>query len=315
MKKLLVIFALFAAVATQAQEVEKATFLFSVKETDSLYVDRYRVQGETLAPQPCLIFVFGGGFMSGNRDQDFYIPFFEYMAQQGFTVASIDYRLGLKKAIEANQLNEKTFPAVWIGTIAMAVEDLYDATNYLLANAEAWNIDPKLLLTSGSSAGAITVLHGEYYLCNGGILSRKLPADFNYAGVISFAGAIFDMGDELNWGTGRKPAPMLLFHGDADRNVPYKAVRAQGAGFFGSKYISDQLTAMRVPHAFYSVANTDHVMAGSPMNDNRYDIDNFIQKLVLKQLPLIIRTDVTPLDKAEIDKNFKLEDFINANLR
>lgn len=54
---------------------------------------------------------------------------------------------------------------------------------------------------------------------------------------------------------------MLLFHGDADRNVPYDAVLYDGNGFFGSKHIADMLTERRIPHWFYSVANTNHVMA------------------------------------------------------
>ena len=82
MKKLLWFAALFAAVAASAQEVEKTTFLYAVEGSDSLRVDRYRVQGERAEPAPCLVFVFGGGFVWGSRDDASYLPFFEYMARR-----------------------------------------------------------------------------------------------------------------------------------------------------------------------------------------------------------------------------------------
>lgn len=313
MKKLLWFAALFAAVAASAQEVEKTTFLYAVKGADSLYVDRYRVQGERVEPAPCLVFVFGGGFVWGSRDDASYLPFFEYMARRGFTVASIDYRRGLRESYETGTLDERTFPVAFPASIALAAEDLYSATDYLLAHAGEWNIAPAQIVICGSSAGAITVLYAEYGLCRGDAPARTLPSEFSYAGVIAFAGAVFAVGDDLEWGTARKPSPMLLFHGDADRNVPYGAVRAMGAGFFGSEYIAAQLTEMGVPHAFYSVVNAGHEIAVSPMNENRFEIDAFLEKLVFQRLPLRIDTRITPLDKPDVPKEFTLGQYIEAN--
>lgn len=127
-------------------------------------------------------------------------------------------------------------------TISMAVEDLYDATAFIVDKADEWGIDSSQIVACGSSAGAITVLHGEYALCNASPLVQHLPAGFRYAGIVSFAGAIFEMGEELRWAS--QPAPMMLFHGDADANVPYNVIRESGVGFFGSKYIAGQLRAM-----------------------------------------------------------------------
>lgn len=97
----------------------------------------------------------------------------------------------MKKAMQAGTLSEETFPEAWITTLAMATGDLYDATAYVCDHASAWSVDKTRIVASGSSAGAITVLMGEYGICNGHPLARqKLPQDFNYAGVISYAGAI-----------------------------------------------------------------------------------------------------------------------------
>ena len=68
------------------------TFVYSVKGGDSLRLDRYTdtPAAEIDAKKPCMIFVFGGAFISGTRDAESYRPFFEYMArEQGYTVVSI----------------------------------------------------------------------------------------------------------------------------------------------------------------------------------------------------------------------------------
>ena len=229
MKRILVLFALFAAAAGYAQTVEKQTFVYAVKQTDTLRLDRYVALTPDSRTKPCLMFVFGGGFVGGRRDNASFLSYFEYYARKGYVVVSIDYRLGMKKAMQAGTLSEETFPEAWITTLAMATGDLYDATAYVCDHASAWGVDKTRIVASGSSAGAITVLMGEYGICNGHPLARqKLPQDFNYAGVISYAGAIFDTQEELRWA--KTPAPMMLFHGDADRNVPYDAVLYDGCG-------------------------------------------------------------------------------------
>lgn len=312
MKRILLLVALLAAAAAQAQNVEKKTFVYAVKGADTLRLDRYTAPTPDSRMQPCMVFAFGGGFVSGERDGGGYLPYFDYYARQGWVVVSIDYRLGMKKALEAGTLSEDTFPEALVSTVSMAVEDLYDATSYVLSHADAWNVDAALVVTSGSSAGAITVLMGEYGICNDSPLARNnLPQNFNYAGVIAYAGGIFDQGDELRWA--HDPCPLMLFHGDADRNVPYDILSEGGYGFFGSKHIAEYLTVRRVPHWFYSVADTDHAMASRPMEENRYEIDAFLEKLVRQRQPLVVDTYVTPLDAPRLPKTFTLADYIEAN--
>ena len=319
MRRLFLIAALFLWTPAGAQnddatprKIEKETFVYAVRDADTLRLDRYALLSPDSRAKPCLMFLFGGGFMTGTRDNRRFRPFFDYYARKGFVVVSIDYRLGMKKAMQVGTLSEETFPEAWITTLAMATGDLYDATAYVCDHASAWGVDKTRIVASGSSAGAITVLMGEYGICNEHPMAQqKLPQDFNYAGVISYAGAIFDTQEELRWT--KTPAPMLLFHGDADRNVPYDAVLYDGNGFFGSKHIADMLTERRIPHWFYSVANTNHVMATRPMYDNRYEIDAFLEKLVLKREPLVIDTYVTPLEAPELPKAFTLSDYIDAN--
>ena len=66
MKRILVLFALFAAAAGYAQTVEKQTFVYAVKQTDTLRLDRYVALTPDSRTKPCLLFVFGGGFVGGE---------------------------------------------------------------------------------------------------------------------------------------------------------------------------------------------------------------------------------------------------------
>ena len=110
MKRILVLFALFAAAAGYAQTVEKQTFVYAVKQTDTLRLDRYVALTPDSRTKPCLMFVFGGGFVGGRRDNASFLSYFEYYARKGYVVVSIDYRLGMKKAMQAGTLSEETFP-------------------------------------------------------------------------------------------------------------------------------------------------------------------------------------------------------------
>ena len=129
--------------------------------------------------------------------------------------------------------------------------------------------------------------------------------------MISFAGAVVDMADDLTWK--RAPAPIMLFHGDADRNVPYGTIGVDGVWLFGSESIADDLARRRVPHAFYSVAETNHSMAWRPMTENRGEIDSFLEKLVFKGQRLVIDARITPLDAPAVPKDFGISDYIDAN--
>jgi len=297
----LVSFGLFA----QEQALQKTTHIYSVKGTDTLRFDKYDGIGVNDS-KPCFIYVFGGGFVGGVRASDSYTKLFTNMVNRGYTVISIDYRLGLKGVKDPAQ-----FPVALANSITMAVEDLFDATKYVLDNATAWNIDADKIVTCSSSAGAITVLQAEYAISAKDALARKLPANFNYAGVIAFAGAIFSPSGDLKWMN--KPAPILMFHGDADNQVPYDKIEMMNAGLYGSKHIAGQLDELHYPYYFYKVENAAHEMAGIPMTHNLNDINAFLEQFVESKLPLIINTEVEVIGKPEMKKDFDLMDYIKAN--
>ena len=249
--------------------------------------------------KPCLIFVFGGGFAAGTRDNADYLPFYERLVNRDYVVIAIDYRLGLKdlprniNTTEANPQISPQFISAFGKALEMAVEDFFDASRYVVERAEEWKIDPKQIVSCGSSAGAITVLQGEYESCNRSPLAQRLPQGFKYAGVISFAGAIFTTDGKLAWA--EQPAPIQLFHGDADKEVPYGALKFGLLGMYGSQAIAGQLNAIPSPFYFYSVGNVGHSLSTTPMTCNWGEISSFLENFVAKKEKLIVKTQVVSI--------------------
>jgi predicted esterase len=298
----LLIFVSIYCFAVKADEtnIEKQTFIYSIQGKDTLRLDKYDSPSVT-SDKPCLIFVFGGGFAAGTRDDADYLPFYKRLVKQDYVVIAIDYRLGLKNlprdinTTEANPQISPQFISAFGNALTMAVEDLFDASRYVVEHAAEWQINPNQMVTCGSSAGAITVLQGEYEACNHTPLSKHLPQGFKYAGVISFAGAIFTTNGELAWAEA-SPAPTLLFHGDVDQEVPYGAIKFGPLGMYGSQAVAGQLSEIKSPYYFYSVKNAGHKMATSPMTHNWAEISTFLDKLVAKKEKLIINTQVIPIE-------------------
>jgi len=249
-----------------AQEVECKTFHYATNDGVELYLDRHTTNIATDDERPCMIFVFGGGFVRGDRNHEYYHRYFEHLAKEGIVVVTIDYRLGLKdlgKKAGGKKLGIRGVIDAMTNAVNIAAEDIYSATLFVLDNAEEWGVDPEKIMLSGSSAGAIASLQAEYMRCNDHKLAEVLPEDFRYAAVISCAGAIYSASGRPKFKSA--PAPILLFHGSSDSNVPYNRASVLGVGFYGSKYIAKQLDKLQSPYMFYSAEYVDHAMAGIPL--------------------------------------------------
>lgn len=305
-------FLLLMAAALFAKGVECNTYIYGVQGNDTLRIDKYAVpavKGDT-ALRLVVVFAFGGGFKGGSRAAADYLPFFNHLAEQGVIVVSADYRTGLKNLDPASVRTPDDFTMALQNAIGLAVTDFYGATAFVIENSEEWQADPSKIIACGSSAGAITALQAEYMLCNGSPLASTLPDGFNYAGVISFAGAICSEGNPV-WQ--EKPCPMLLFQGDADKVVPYGEVLAGGKGLFGSSVIASLLKDMKAAYWLYTVCGAGHEVAGTPMSENLDEIVFFIRRCVSGGKAVCTET-VVPA-RSDYKKDFTLEDYLRSNLQ
>lgn len=310
---LLVHIQLYATNPNDTVILKKESFVYNIKGNDTLLLDKYLPTNVLFEKSPCVIFMFGGGFSSGERDKYIYMPYFKFLTDNGYAVISIDYRLGFKSLTvdDGEKMTAKKFITLFKNTINMAVEDLFDATNFTLQHCEKWNIDPALIVASGASAGAISVLHGEYEISSRSVLSQKLPRGFNYAGIVSFAGAILSTEGILKWS--ENSAPIQLFHGDADKNVPYNKLKIGKIGFFGSKSIAKQMYKSSLPYYFYTEINADHRIYITPTYQNQEEILSFLNDYVINKQRLSTTVIVRMSGQAKVKKNFSIFDYVKTN--
>ena len=96
---ILCLFLSLALLGKDTTSIKKETFLYAVKDKDSLFLDKYtpiKGKGETLylaKNKPSIIFVFGGGFFTGSRNEPRSVTYFAWLLDNGFTVFSIYYSL------------------------------------------------------------------------------------------------------------------------------------------------------------------------------------------------------------------------------
>lgn len=127
---------LLAASAGRAQEAAPAdprTLTYASRDGVDLVLDLYLPARPLRRPIPVIVFLHGGGWSGGTRTTG--PDFRKYFAQDGFAMASIEYRL----------TPSITFPG--------NVEDVKTAVRWLKANAATHALDPERICLWGTSAG------------------------------------------------------------------------------------------------------------------------------------------------------------------
>lgn len=302
-----------SALACAAVGVTPVTFDYAVVDGDTLRMDVYMPASDAVSPRPAVIFAFGGGFTGGSRDNAEYREYFDFLADNGVVVISTDYRTTLVSKAQPGQLGSaEGFTKAMVTAVGDAVTDFYTATGYVLGHADGWNVDPGCIIASGSSAGAITALQAEYGLVNGEVPAGFFPEGFNYAAAVTFAGAIC-CGESPVWA--ETPCPMMLFHGDADRNVPFATLSAGPLSLCGSKTIALSLEQRKVPCEFYTFAGADHSVAISPMHGNLYAILGFIRRVSEgKQKASLNAVEFVAGAPTDYQTTFSIADYMKANM-
>ncbi|MBR2161238.1 MAG: alpha/beta hydrolase [Bacteroidaceae bacterium] len=166
-------FTLLMGMAASAQEgLLKETIAYRDTFKMDVYVNpSVKVDGK----RPVFIHTHGGGWNSGDRNINAQTGVWADMLREGMVVVSIDYRQGVAMARAEGKL--KDMPVVSADSkeafdgeevspiirqsILWGVEDLYDATTYVLQHADRWNADPECVILGGGSAGAIESLTAE----------------------------------------------------------------------------------------------------------------------------------------------------------
>lgn len=135
-----------AAVQYPSKTLEVAPVKTEVKQVSGVVYEQVPSRGysnvpmqlDLLQPQkktrmPAIVYVTGGGFINANRDNG--VQLRNYLAEKGYVVASITYRVA----------PTAKFP--------QPLEDVKASIRYLRAHADQWNIDKDRIGIIGGSAG------------------------------------------------------------------------------------------------------------------------------------------------------------------
>ena len=273
----------------EAREAKPSgTVEYARKDSSILLLDIYYASegSETVVnghAKPTVLFMFGGGFKEGERDSRSLRWWFGDLCDAGYNVVSIDYRLGLK-GFHGAGMNIKFLKATK-RAIDMAVEDLFSATAYLIEHGKELGIDPCNIVVAGSSAGAISVMQAEYGICNSIEAASVLPDGFNYAGVVSFSGAVYSFKGRPEYGS--TPCPILMFHGTEDRMVQYDKIKVFSFFFGGAKPIARALAGIDANYSVYRFLGNGHEIAAS-MSANTRRMEDFILHNVMEGEKVIV---------------------------
>lgn len=247
--------------------------------TTTLTMDIYTPSGDTAAIRPLIIWVHGGGFIGGTKNDGDVTSLCHHFAKRGYVCASINYRLGV-------------FPTQVSATqgVYRAVQDLKAAIRFFRKNAATTNtfkIDPDMIFAGGSSAGAFTSLHLAYLDQPSEVPSYidttvlgGLEGSSGNPGYSSHVNAIVNLCGALGDTAWIHPGdvPVCSMHGTNDVVVPYATDLIYVLGnpimvVNGSYSISQHANAIGLPNVMYTFYGAQHV----PFSNNTAYMDTTVR--------------------------------------
>ncbi|MBP5171842.1 MAG: alpha/beta hydrolase [Bacteroidales bacterium] len=261
------------------------TYRFAQRDTMALYLDIFRPDSGSVTTldgvaKPAVMFVFGGGFVSGKRSDGTARRWFARLTAEGYTVVAIDYRLGMKGyrmgkgLLGANKALDRFLYSQQIG-----VEDVFSAVSFLAAHPEL-SVPVDNLVVSGSSAGAIISLASAHAIDQGRL--EGLPEGFAFKGVMSFAGGIIGKHGAPKFS--QATCPILLLHGTADKMVAYKHFGLMRRGIWGSDHIASELEKKGCNYSIWRFEGLGHDVAA--YMDMAWELEKtFLERNVIQGIP------------------------------
>lgn len=233
--------------------------------SQKLYFDLYKPKNDTFKNRPCLVFCFGGSFVSGDKRSPELVYLANEFAKKGYVCLSIDYRLDNS----FNLLVEESMTKA----VVRAIQDGRAALRYINKFADSLGIDSNQIFIGGTSAGGILALNLTYM-----DQGDKLPPNWlNWAnsigglegssgnagytskvkGVFAFAGALGDTAflNEMDY-------PVYLCHSTNDATVLNGYGKPIGglapASLYGSKLIKEATVRMGIYSVYDEYNSTAH---------------------------------------------------------
>lgn len=235
------------------------TYMYAERDS-ALYLDVYH-PAVARKDKAAVITLFGGGFYLGTRNNKLMQENISALLEKGFTVISIDYRLGLRdSAMVVNNKKLTKATRLFEYCVDIAVEDCADAIAWTCSNAKRLDIDPDRIILTGSSAGAITVLQLDYYRANSSNKVSDLPQNWKPAAVVPYSGGLLCHKKDLKYLS--EPAPTMMVHGTKDKIVAYKSFGIPfNSKMYGAKSVDKAMNRQDIPHWIIRFDGYEHEVA------------------------------------------------------
>ncbi len=272
--------------------VQVQTIPFAIVDGQELNFDIYYPKNIGEKPMPVMVWMHGGGFSVGSRDNTPDVQFMQEVSKRGYIAISVSYRL-LRKG-KASGFGCDCAAEEKRRVFREASKDFWQALIYINEHAEELHIDRNYIMIGGSSAGAEGVLNAVY---NTDWVYSK--TDVNYdkakqvpiAGVLSLAGAIVD----VRYVT-ETSVPAIFYHGTKDKLVPYATAphhycSSEQAGYIwldGAETIANKLATLQTPFILATFPNAGHEISGVPFNEMD-QLMNWIDELFIQKQDIQLR--------------------------
>ena len=147
-----------------------ASTIYTTVDGEDLTMDVWQPENQADASNSALVYVYGGGFESGDRTQ--WAAYFQHLTSQGITVFSMDYRLSTPQEPSWNK----------------AASDVRCAVGWVHQNADTYGIDTERVAISGGSAGGNLALLTAYSSDSAAITPSCDVDDTSVRAVVDFYG-------------------------------------------------------------------------------------------------------------------------------
>lgn len=225
----------------------------------ALFADVYTPTGDTANDRAAIIYVHGGGFVGGTRNDANITRLCTQLAKKGYVVASIDYRIGVLDTTNAEKGKAQL----------RAVQDLNAFVRSAKAASAVFRIDTTKILITGGSAGGATILAKAF------LDYAELPSYMDTTGVGTLEGASNSLSNTTDvfaayslWGavgdtTWIQPGdiPVGAIQSIFDPCIPWDfgpSCNVPGYSVFGSRSIHTRATNLGIPTTLHGFQSSQH---------------------------------------------------------
>jgi acetyl esterase/lipase len=196
-------------------------------DSKKLKLDVYKPSGDTEKRRAAIIWIHGGGFTSGTKDEGIQKDMAVEFAKRGYVCMSMNYRLTTAPVRNYRDATND------------AIDDASRALDWVIENKQRYEIDENFIAFGGSSAGAVTCIN----LCYKESISNAKWKKRNVFAVIDMAGSQLFLGK-----VHKNDPPCIIIHGTDDVDVPFST----------SEEFAENLKSNSIEHVLYPINNANH---------------------------------------------------------